>query len=88
MNSLVMYTPEQVAELLQLNKNTVYKLIKRGEINAKKYGGVYRIPAQALSFVFTGMDKDLLMASREDEQNLEGVMREIKNVRRDLWGVK
>lgn len=35
------YTPEQVADILQLNKNTVYDLIKRGEIIAKKLGKVY-----------------------------------------------
>ena len=35
------YTPEQVAEILQLSKNTIYALISRGEIIAKKLGKVY-----------------------------------------------
>jgi len=43
------YTPEQVAKMLQLSKNTVYDLIGRGEIVAKKFGKVYRIPAISLS---------------------------------------
>ncbi|MGB6882185.1 MAG: helix-turn-helix domain-containing protein, partial [Microgenomates group bacterium] len=34
------YTPEQVAEILQLSKNTVYELINRGEIIAKRIGKV------------------------------------------------
>ena len=41
------YTPEQVAEILQLSKKTVYELIGKGEIVAKKIGKVYRIPAVA-----------------------------------------
>ncbi len=36
-------TPDQVAEFLQLNKNTVYRLIERGELKATKVGRVYRI---------------------------------------------
>ncbi|MBI3069914.1 MAG: helix-turn-helix domain-containing protein [Candidatus Levybacteria bacterium] len=48
------YTPQQVAEMLQLSKNTVYQLISRGEIVAKKIGKVYRIPQNSLSFIFTG----------------------------------
>ena len=35
MNTNQTYTPEQVAQLLQLSKNTVYELINRGEIVAK-----------------------------------------------------
>ena len=34
------YTPDQVAQMLQLSKNTVYELINRGEIVAKKIGRV------------------------------------------------
>lgn len=48
------YTPEQVAEMLQLSKNTVYDLISRGEIVAKKIGKVYRIPRSSLSFILLG----------------------------------
>src|SRR3989304_9385043 len=58
------YTPEQVAEILQLSKNTIYDLISRGEIIAKKIGKVYRIPAASLSFVFTGLDEDLQRAEK------------------------
>ncbi len=75
------YTPEQVAVILQLSKNTVYGLIKRGEIIAKKIGKVYRIPAHSLSFVFTGLDKDLLNAEQEDLKNINKIQKELSNVR-------
>lgn len=79
------YTPEQVAEILQLSKNTVYGLINRGEIVAKKIGKVYRIPASSISFVFTGLDKDILRAQQEDEKNLKKVQKTLREVRREIW---
>lgn len=78
------YTPEQVAAMLQLNRNTVYTLIDKGEIVAKKIGKVYRIPAQSLSFIFTGLDYDLYEAEREDRKTLSKIQKEIKQVRREL----
>lgn len=79
------YTPEQVAEMLQLSKNTVYELINRGEIIAKKLGKVYRIPQSSISFVFTGMDEDILRAQKEDEKNLEKIDKTLRQVRKGLW---
>lgn len=73
MLSTKVYTPEQVAEMLQLSKNTVYGLINRGEIVAKKIGKVYRIPARSISFVFTGLDWDLYEAQKEDERRLSDI---------------
>lgn len=75
------YTPEQVADILQLSKNTIYDLIQRGEIIAKKIGKVYRVPASSLSFVFTGLDYDLYLAEKEDLRNLPRIQSEIKKVR-------
>ena len=79
------YTPEQVAEILQLSKNTVYSLIERGEIIAKKIGKVYRIPKSSISFVFEGMDQDVLDMQKEDEKNLEKINIALEKVRKDLW---
>jgi len=79
------FTPEQVAEILQLSKNTIYELIKRGEIIAKKYGKVYRIPQSSISFVFSGMDEDILKAQKEDEKQLIKVNKIVKDVRKKLW---
>lgn len=75
------YTPEQVANLLQLSKNTVYNLINRGEIIAKRIGKVYRIPQSSLSFVFTGLDNDLLEAQQADKKHLASVHQALKHVR-------
>lgn len=78
------YTPEQVAEMLQLSKNTVYELINRGEIIAKRIGKVYRIPAKSLSFIFTGLDFDLYQAEREDLKQLGQVQKAISQERKRL----
>lgn len=66
----VVYTPEQTAQLLQLSKATVYKLIEKGEIIAKKFGNVYRIPKSSLSFIFSGLDYDLYQQDQLDRQAL------------------
>lgn len=78
------YTPEQVAEMLQLSKNTVYELISRGEIVAKKIGKLYRISAPSLSFFFTGLDFDLYQADQEDRKQLPSVLEKIAQARAEL----
>ncbi|MDP3998510.1 MAG: helix-turn-helix domain-containing protein [bacterium] len=78
------YTPEQVAEMLQLSKNTVYELINRGEIIAKKLGRVYRIPSSSISFLFTGLDSDLYLAEENDKKALPLIEKELKKVRKLL----
>lgn len=78
------YTPEQVAEMLQLSKKTVYELIGKGEIVAKKIGKVYRIPASSISFVFTGLDYDLYKAEEEDQKNVKKVQKTLSEVRSKL----
>lgn len=82
--SIKAYTPEQVAEMLQLSKNTIYELISRGEIVAKRIGKVYRIPASSLSFVFTGLDSDLYKAEKEDLRELSLVQETIAKIRAQL----
>ena len=78
------YTPEQVAEILQLSKNTVYDLISRGEIIAKRIGKVYRIPASSISFVFTGLDYDLYLAEQKDLKTISTVQKEVSRLRAKL----
>lgn len=78
------YTPEQVAKMLQLSKNTVYDLISRGEIIAKKIGKVYRIPRSSLSFIFTGLDEDLNKSEREDLSNLPRIQKALSQARKTL----
>jgi len=82
MLSNIVYTQDQVAQLLQVSANTVYKLIEDGEIVAKKLGGrVYRVPQSSIAFVFGGLDIDLLAAQKVDEINLPKVQKLIKNAR-------
>lgn len=83
-NPVRTYTPEQAARILQLSKNTVYDLINRGEIVAKKIGKVYRIPAASLSFVFTGLDYDLYKAQKQDVKKIPTIQKEIAKVRSRL----
>lgn len=70
MFSQQIYTPEQAAKLLQLSKNTIYGLISRGEIVAKKIGKVYRIPASSIFFAITGLDYDLYQAEQKDLEKI------------------
>ena len=79
------YTPEQAAEILQLSKSTIYDLISRGEIIAKKIGGVYRITQKSLSFVFSGLDEDILELQEKDEKNLRKKNLAIGETRKKIW---
>ena len=79
------YTPEQVANMLQLSKNTVYQLISNGEIIAKKFGKVYRISPSSLSYLFSGLDSDLAQAEKIDLEKLPLVTKTLTNVRKMLW---
>lgn len=80
-----MYTPEQVAQILQLSKNTVYQLISKGEIVAKKLGKVYRIPQSSISFAFTGLDEDIQNIQKTDEKNLKKINKTLREIRRKVW---
>jgi excisionase family DNA binding protein len=75
------YTPEQVATMLQLSKNTVYDLISHGDLVAKRFGRVYRIPASSLSFMFTGLDSDLYAAEQVDRASITQIHKELSAVR-------
>lgn len=75
------YTPEEVANILKLSKNTIYELISRGQLIAKRIGKVYRIPASSIAFAFTGLDYDLYNAEQKDMVNLPKIEVELSKVR-------
>ncbi|MFB0918494.1 MAG: helix-turn-helix domain-containing protein [Clostridiaceae bacterium] len=52
MEDKVLFTPEEVAEMLKLSKYTVYEMIKRGEIKALKIGRGIRISQDHISEYF------------------------------------
>lgn len=51
------YTPKEVAEMLQVTERTVYRWIDKGHLKAAKLGKLWRITEQALNeFLETGTD--------------------------------
>ena len=78
------YTPEEVAGMLKVTENAVYKLINSGEIVAKKVGDVYRIPGASIYYIFTGLDYDLYKAEKEDKKNIPLVGKELSKVRSEF----
>ena len=79
-----MYTPEQVSKMLQVSTNTVYSLIKKGEIIAKKLGRVYRIPQSSISYVFMGIDNDIYLKELEDIKNMDIIEKELSLIRKSI----
>jgi excisionase family DNA binding protein len=43
------WTPEQLAEVLQVSRKTVYRRIHAGDIYAKRIGRMLRIPAAVVA---------------------------------------
>lgn len=44
-------TPEQVADYLQIDRETVYRYIRQGKLAASKLGRTYRIPRQSINLL-------------------------------------
>ncbi len=45
-------TAEEVAKQLKINQITVYRMIKRGEIPATKFGKIWRVSSKQLAKLF------------------------------------
>lgn len=60
------YSPEQVADILQVSKNMVYELIGSGELYAKKVGRVYRVPSAAIDYFTHNMDYHKLVRTVQE----------------------
>jgi excisionase family DNA binding protein len=54
-------TPEQVADYLQLDRETVYRYIRQGKLAASKLGRKYRVPKRSV---------DLLLWSTRTRQDI------------------
>jgi excisionase family DNA binding protein len=52
----VAYTPQELAALLKMSKDTVYRAIAAGEIKAVKLGRLYRIPVSEVERLFGKSD--------------------------------
>ncbi len=44
-------TPEQAAEYLQVNRETIYRYVREGKLVASKLGRTYRIPKPSLDLL-------------------------------------
>lgn len=44
----VMLTVREVSDCLDISRRTIYKLVKRGELESVRVGGQHRIPARAV----------------------------------------
>ena len=44
-------TPEQAAEYLQVNRETIYRYIRQGKLAASKLGRTYRVPKRSLEML-------------------------------------
>lgn len=55
----VLYTVTEVSELLKINRNSVYSLIKAGVIKGLKLGSIKVTRAELLRFLEDNVGKDL-----------------------------
>lgn len=57
------FTPEQAAEYLQLERETIYRYIRQGKLVASKLGRTYRIPKASIDLLLwaTRTRKDITL---------------------------
>lgn len=46
-----LFTPEQAADYLQVNRETIYRYIREGKLAASKLGRTYRVPRRSLDLL-------------------------------------
>jgi len=66
-----LYTPQEVADLLKIKKNTVYELIKRGELKCRKIGKQFRIRKDELE-EYLNSDHSTMLAEEDNINNPTG----------------
>jgi putative molybdopterin biosynthesis protein len=69
----LLLTPQEVADLLKIKKNTVYELIKRGELKCNKIGKQFRISKSQL-------DEYLYMSNNIEDNDSTGYNLNINNI--------
>lgn len=63
-----LYTPQEIADLLKIKKNTVYELIKRGDLKCRKIGKQFRIRKDDLEEYLDTADSNSL--TKESDKQL------------------
>lgn len=82
----LVYSPEQIADILQIDVSTVYRMIKNGDLLAKKISDrIYRIPKSSLYWTIYGIDYDAALMEKEDEKYLPKIQSSIKKARKKLF---
>lgn len=57
MTEIKVYTLDEVANILQVTRRTLYTYIKEGKLKAVKVGKYWRVPSETLqSFINTGTE--------------------------------
>ena len=66
-------TPDQAAEYLQVNKETIYRYIRQGKLVGSKLGRTYRIPRRSLDLLLwtTRTRKDITLREYTGEEIAE-----------------
>ncbi len=81
------YTPEQAAEYLQINRETVYRYIRQGKLVASKLGRNYRVPKRSLDLLlwatrtrkdislreYTGLEIDEFIAADQLDEDAQAI---------------
>lgn len=64
------FTPEQAARYLQINRETIYRYIRQGRLDASKLGRSYRIPRQSIDLLLqaTRTRQDIRLREYTEEQ--------------------
>lgn len=65
----MLYTPQEVADLLKIRKNTVYELIKRGELKCSKIGKQFRIRKDELDEYLKSFNDEKIKVVKEEPIN-------------------
>lgn len=66
MNEDILYTPEEIGKKLKITKNTVYEMIKRGDLDAHRLGKHLRISEAQF--------ETYLLTSKGSENSYQGVI--------------
>lgn len=59
---------EEVAEYLRVNKQTIYNLLRQGQLPAKKIGGQWRFHKKAIDDYLVAQDTIPAAATLEEEK--------------------
>jgi excisionase family DNA binding protein len=69
------FTPEQAADYLQVNRETIYRYIRDGKLVASKLGRAYRVPRRSLELLLwaTRTREDITLREYTGEE-IEGFL--------------